>query len=215
MQEETRNYSSYVNRVSQSVDEGHELGRQAAEALEKIVLSANESATMSGDMVRVTKEQAAASEMVSSTFEHFTQGADMIRRATSEEAQTAKFIRESIETAKRMVEKVYGSTEEQNKTAQMLNETVLKAEETAGSLQRAMERERKLSGNIHEAVEQLRTMSHGNFGAQRGQLLRAAHGDVGVAHGRTGPLLQGQKQERPKELKRTAQVQVGARGPGG
>ncbi len=62
-----------------------------------------------------------------------------------------------------MVEKVYRSTEEQNKTAQMINETVMQAEETAGNLHKAMERERNLSSNIAKSVNDLKTMSHGNF----------------------------------------------------
>lgn len=164
VQEEARSYTNYVKRVSQSVEEGYNKGLQATEALEKIVESANDSARMSGEISRVTKEQASASEMVSNSIEHFTKRADVIRRATSEEAQTAKFIRESIEKAKGMVEKVYRSTEEQNKTSQMINDMIIKAEEIAGKLQQATEREKDLAVSITRSVESLRDMSHENFG---------------------------------------------------
>ena len=164
VQQEARSYTNYVKRVSQSVEEGHNRGLQATEALDKIVQSANDSARMSGEISRVTKEQASASEMVANSIEHFTERADVIRRATSEEAQTAKFIRESIEKAKGMVEKVYRSTEEQNKTSQMINDMIIKAEEIAGRLQQATEREKDLAMSITRSVESLRDMSQENFG---------------------------------------------------
>ncbi|MDF1536485.1 MAG: methyl-accepting chemotaxis protein [bacterium] len=164
VQEEAKSYTGYVKRVSKSVEEGHTRGLQATEALEKIVGSASESARMSGEISQVTREQAAASEMVSSSIEHFTKRADVIRRATSEEAQTAKFIRESIEKAKTMVEKVYKSTEEQNKTSQMINDMVIKAEEIAGKLQQATDREKDLSAHLASSVESLQEMGQENFG---------------------------------------------------
>ncbi len=163
VQQEAKSYTNYVKRVSLSVEEGHNRGLQATEALEKIVESANDSARMSGEISQVTREQASASELVASSIEHFTRRADMIRRATSEEAQTAKFIRESIEKAKGMVEKVYRSTEEQNKTSQMINEMVIKAEEIAGRLQQATEREKDLATSISGSVESMRDMSQENF----------------------------------------------------
>jgi methyl-accepting chemotaxis protein len=163
VQQEAKSYTNYVKRVSLSVEEGHNRGLQATEALEKIVESANDSARMSGEISQVTREQASASEMVASSIEHFTRRADMIRRATSEEAQTAKFIRESIEKAKGMVEKVYRSTEEQNKTSQMINDMVIKAEEIAGRLQQATEREKDLATSISGSVESMRDMSQENF----------------------------------------------------
>ena len=167
VQEEAKSYTGYVKRVSKSVDEGHTRGLQATEALEKIVVSANESARMSVDISAVTREQAAASELVSSSIEHFTKRADIIRRATSEEVQTAKFIKESIEKAKTMVEKVYRSTEEQNKTSQMINDMVIKAEEIGGKLQQATDREKDLSAHISSSVESLRDMSQENFAIVR------------------------------------------------
>jgi len=163
VQQEARTYTNYVKRVSQSVEEGHNRGLQATEALDKIVESANDSAKMSEDISRVTKEQASASEMVATSIEHFTRRADVIRRATSEEAQTAKFIRESIEKAKVMVEKVYRSTEEQNKISKMINDMVLKVENIAGSLQQATEREKNLAASISTSVESLRDMSRENY----------------------------------------------------
>ena len=164
VQQEAKSYTNYVKRVSQSVEEGHNRGLQATEALDKIVEYANESARMSGEISQVTREQASASEMVASSIEHFTKRADVIRRATSEEAQTAKFIRDSIEKAKGMVEKVYRSTEEQNKTSQTINDMVIKAEEIAGRLQQATEREKDLITSISGSVESLRDMSQENFG---------------------------------------------------
>lgn len=163
VQKEAKSYTNFAKRVSQSVEEGHSRGLQATEALEKIVVSANDSAKMSGEISHVTREQASASEMVATSIEHFTRRADMIRRATSEEAQTAKFIRESIEKAKGMVEKVYRSTEEQNKTSQMINDMVIKAEEIAGRLQQATEREKTLATSISRSVESMRDMSQENF----------------------------------------------------
>jgi len=163
VQQETREYTGYVKRVSTSVQDGYELGQQAEEALDKIVQSADESAQMSTQIARVTKEQADASDQVSKSVGVFTERADEIRKATSEEAEAAKFIRESIEKAKHMVERVYRSTEEQNKTSQLLNETVIKAEEIAGKLQMATEKERELSGSIAQAVDTLKSMSHENF----------------------------------------------------
>ncbi|UCG39653.1 MAG: HAMP domain-containing protein [bacterium] len=167
VQQEARSYTNYVKRVSQSVEEGHARGLQATEALEKIVESANDSAKMSGEISRVTREQASASELVASSIEHFTKRADVIRRATSEEAQTAKFIRESIEKAKSMVEKVYKSTDEQNKVGQMINEMVIKAEEIAGRLQQATDKEKDLSASITGSIQSLRDMSQENFGMVR------------------------------------------------
>ena len=164
VQKEAKNYTNYVKRVSQSVEEGHNRGLQATEALDKIVEFADDSARMSAEISEVTKEQASASKMVASSIEHFTKRADVIRRATSEEAQTAKFIRDSIEKAKGMVEKVYRSTEEQNKTSQMINDMVIKAEEIAGRLQQATEREKDLTTSISDSVESLRDMSQENFG---------------------------------------------------
>ncbi|MDF1526154.1 MAG: methyl-accepting chemotaxis protein [bacterium] len=164
VQQEAKSYTNYVKRVSHSVEEGHNRGLQATEALDKLVEYANDSARMSGEISQVTREQASASEMVASSIEHFTKRADVIRRATSEEAQTAKFIRDSIEKAKGMVEKVYRSTEEQNKTSQMINDMVIKAEEIASRLQQATEREKDLITSISGSVESLRDMSQENFG---------------------------------------------------
>jgi len=163
VQGEARNYTNYVKKVRRSVEEGHARGLQATEALEKIVQSANDSARMSGEISRVTKEQALANDKVAGNIEIFTQRAEVIRRATSEEAQTARFIRESIEKAKDMVEKVYRSTEEQNKTSQMISEMVIKAEEIAGGLQQAMEKEKDLFVGLFSSVESLRDMNRENF----------------------------------------------------
>jgi methyl-accepting chemotaxis protein len=163
VQEETRNYTGYVMRVSKSVEEGHRLGQQAEEALDKIVSSADESAEMSNNIARVTREQAEASVKVSDSVNIFTERAAEIRKATSEEAEAAQFIRESVEKAKSMVERVYRSTEEQNKTSQLLNETVIKAEEIAGRLTNATEKEKELSSMIAAAVEEIKNQSHQNF----------------------------------------------------
>ncbi len=163
VQEEARNYTNNVKKVRRSVEEGHARGLQATEALEKIVQSANDSARMSGEISRVTEEQAIASEKVAGNIEIFTRRAEVIRRATSEEAQSTKFIRESMEKAKNMVEKVYRSTEEQSKTSQMIGDMIIKAEEIAKRLQQATEKERDLSVSLFSSVESLREMNRENF----------------------------------------------------
>ena len=163
VQQEAKDYGGHIARVNKSVEEGHRLGQQAEEALEKIVASADESAEMSGLIAKVTREQAEASEKVSNSINIITERADEIRKATSEEAEAAQFIRESVEKAKTMVERVYRATEEQNKTSQLLNETSVKAEEIAGKLHSTTDKEKELSGMIAAAVEEVKNQSHQNF----------------------------------------------------
>ncbi len=174
VQGEAANYASSLGRVVASVQQGLQLGQEAESALAKIVEGTDESSNMATILDRVSKEQAAASVLVSESVDVFAQRAEEIKRATHEERQGADFIREAMERTKQMVGQVFRATDEQNKGTRLLAMTSEKTRSVSSELSQMLDRQQRTSREILTSLENLKGITSTNFQTVRSLTTSAA-----------------------------------------
>jgi methyl-accepting chemotaxis protein len=162
VQNEVSEAGSAMDEGVASVDEGFKLASSSAEALEKIVDSAEKSSGMSSAIKKATEQQSKAIVLVSESMERIRNMVASIARSTSEQTKGASLIMEATEKVRDITAQVKNASEEQSSSSSQMAKAMETVSDHTQQISIALREQREGAGQIKEAVGQIQLLPEEN-----------------------------------------------------
>jgi methyl-accepting chemotaxis protein len=161
IQEESRNATAAMDLGVTSVEVGVKLGHEAADALEKIRSSANESTTMIRKIAQATVDQARGSKQITAAIERIAQTVTQISTYSQEQARGADQIISSSKNMNLLTDQVRRSSEEQAQGSKQVIMAIESINNMVVRLSSAQKNQTYGAELVQRAVEEIRSISQG------------------------------------------------------
>jgi methyl-accepting chemotaxis protein len=113
IQSESRNAMEAMARGVGSVEEGVRIGQDATEALQRILVSADESRAMIREIARSTVDQSRGSKQITASLQRIAGSVDEVSRYTQGLASDARQVTETTRSMELLTEQVHHASDEQ------------------------------------------------------------------------------------------------------
>ncbi len=163
IQKEVGDAVNAMKDSSKNVIEGMNLSRDANNALNKILNSADKSAQMSKDIEKATKEQAKALHQVNKSVRSITDMVRQIAYATQEQTKGSGQIIDSVEKMRDISGQVRQAITEQTKGSKQINNAVESVNQKVHLIVRATQEQKIGSEQIVHSIEQIRDITLQNL----------------------------------------------------
>ncbi len=163
IQKEVGDAVNAMKDSSKNVIEGMNLSRDANNALNKILNSADKSAQMSKHIEKATKEQAKALHQVNKSVQSITDMVRQIAYATQEQTKGSGQIIDSVEKMRDISGQVRQAITEQTKGSKQINNAVESVNQKVHLIVRATQEQKIGSEQIVHSIEQIRDITLQNL----------------------------------------------------
>ena len=163
IQKEVGDAVNAMKDSSKNVIEGMNLSRDANNALNKILNSADKSAQMSKDIEKATREQAKELYQVNKSVQSITDMVRQIAYATQEQTKGSGQIIDSVEKMRDISGQVRQAITEQTKGSKQINDTVEGVNQKVHLIVRATKEQKIGSEQIVRSIEQIRDITLQNL----------------------------------------------------
>ena len=161
IQEESRNATAAMGLGVTNVEVGVRLGHAAADALEKIRLSANESTSMIRKIAQATVDQNRGSKQITTAIERIAQTVAHISNYSLEQAKGADQIISSTKNMNLLTEQVRRSSDEQAQGSRQVITAIESINVMVARLAGAQKEQRAGAEAVQRNVEDIRGTSQG------------------------------------------------------
>ncbi|MEE9524390.1 MAG: phosphate/phosphite/phosphonate ABC transporter substrate-binding protein, partial [Thermodesulfovibrionales bacterium] len=162
VQDEVSEAGSAMDEGVASVEEGFRLANSSAEALEKIVDSAEKSSDMSSAIEKTTEQQSRSIVLVSESMERIRNMVASIARSTSEQTKGASLIMEATEKVRDITAQVKNASEEQSSSSAQMAKAMEAVSDHTQQISVALREQREGAGQIKESVGQIQLLPEEN-----------------------------------------------------
>ena len=165
LQDESKNAVLAINRRTKSVEEGVHLAGEAGQALNKILVSSQQSTRRIQEIAKAADDQTVGVKRVADSMRHVTEMVKQVVHATHEQFKGSELMIGSIEKMKDIAAKMKNATQEQSIGNKQINEIVERVTSQVKEIAQATADQVEESANILKAVGLIKPVVEKNMDA--------------------------------------------------
>jgi methyl-accepting chemotaxis protein len=163
VQLETTNAVKSVEAVGQRVEAGVDLSRNAADALDKILSSANSSSQMVEQIAKASAEQLRGSQQVTQAMEKITDMLSKVHKAIADQAKGSAYIAKASEKMMESATQAKRATKEQSHGGSLISKGIENISDMISSINKSTHMQANESQSLVNTINQVKGSNEKNI----------------------------------------------------